>query len=279
MKTPNANQAFLPEQIGQLIVLPVTQQSVAMQASTVIQTAEGEHEFRVPLVSDDPTAAWTAEGEEINASDAVLDEASTGYYKLAGLTVITRELADDSSPDVAEQVGAGLARDVSRKLDAAYFSEAATGANAPAGIGSLDSTVVAAGTKFTNLDPFNAAVFNAETLGAQLTSFVANPADALALAQLKESTTSARDLLQPDPTKPTQRTIAGIPLLTSPTVKAGTVWGIPNSRSLIALRQGTTLDVDRSVFFTSDKVAIRATFRTGFVFPQPKAIQKIKLGS
>ncbi|MFJ4220632.1 phage major capsid protein [Curtobacterium luteum] len=279
MKTPNANPAFLPEQIGQLIVLPVTQQSIAMQASTVVQTAEGEHEFRVPIISDDPTAAWTAEGQEINPSDAVLDEASTGYFKLAGLTVITRELADDSSPDVANQVGAGLARDVSRKLDAAYFTEDDTAANAPAGLGSFDTTTVAVGAAFKNLDPFNEAVFNAEALGAKLTSFVSNPADALSLAQLKETTTSARDLLQPDPTKPTQRTIAGIPLLTSPTVKPGTVWGIPATRSLIALRQGTTLDVDRSVFFTSDKVAIRATFRTGFVFPQPKAIQKLTIGA
>jgi HK97 family phage major capsid protein len=39
------------------------EQSVAAQVSTVVPTSS--HDFRVPIASADPTAAWTAEGAEI----------------------------------------------------------------------------------------------------------------------------------------------------------------------------------------------------------------------
>ena len=35
------------------------------------------------------------------------------------------------------------------------------------------------------------------------------------------------------------------------------------------IRAGTRIEVDRSVFFTSDRVAVKATMRVGFGFPAP----------
>jgi hypothetical protein len=43
----------------------------------------------------------------------------------------------------------------------------------------------------------------------------------------------------------------------------------------VALRQGTTVESDRSVFFTSDRTAVRATVRVSWGFLDPAAVCKI----
>lgn len=271
MSTVGQPTTFLPEQIARLIVLPVTQRSVALQVATVIQT--GGHGLRVPLVDTDPTAGWTAEGVEITPSDADLGEAVIGFSKVAGLTIITNELAADTSPAAATVVGDGLARDIARKLDAAFFGALAL--PAPSGLGALIGTTPIASAAFVDLDPFLEAQSAAEMNGATITAWVANPTDALTIAKIRTATGSNQTLLQVDPTTATRRTIAGVPLYVSPAVTLGTVWGIPRDRVIIAMRNDTRLDVDRSVFFTSDRTAIRATMRVGFGFVQPNAVIEI----
>lgn len=109
--------------------------------------------------------------------------------------------------------------------------------------------------------------------------FVANPADALVLAKLKDETGSNRPLLGIDATAPTKRNVLGVPLLTSPGVRVGSVWGIPKARAFVVRRQDVTLAVDRSAYFTSDRTAIKATLRVGFGFPRPAALQRVLLSS
>ena len=97
-----------------------------------MQTAS--HDFRVPVVTADPTAAWTLEGAEITATDPTITEVVATPKKLAGLTVVSNELASDSSPAALQVVGDGLVRDLRRRIDAAYFA-AATPTNGPPGSG------------------------------------------------------------------------------------------------------------------------------------------------
>ena len=271
MTLSSANGSFLPDQVHDLIVRPVEQASVATQVSTVVRTSAAS--FRIPVVSADPTAAWIAEGAEITASDATFTETTATFKKLAGLTIVSRELADDSSPEAAKVVGDGLARDIARKLDQAYF--AATTSNGPSGIKSLTTTTVDRGESWTDVDSFTEAVYAAEAQGAVIDNWVSNPADALLLAKLREQTGSLKPLLQPDVTQAGRRTIAGVGLLTSTAVTAGEIWGIPKARTFVVIRTDVTIEQDRSVFFTSDRVAIKATLRCGFAFPQPLAIVKI----
>jgi hypothetical protein len=69
----------------------------------------------------------------------------------------------------------------------------------------------------------------------------------------------------------------GVPLLTSTSVPTtnNQVWGIPISFCYFVVRQDASVVSDSSVFFTSDRVAIRATLRCGFGFPHPASIVKI----
>lgn len=272
--------AISPDQIEQLIVLPVQSASVAFQAATLVTT--NATETRIPRVTADPTAAWTAEGAEIGASDPTIDDIVVTPKKLAGLNIVSNETLADTNPAADQIVGEGLTRDIARKVDAAFFgSNAAAPTVQPEGLEDLTgfTAITLTDTAWVNADPFAEALANAEGLGLTLNVFVANPADALALAQLKESTGSNKPLLGSDPTNPTRRSLQGVPLLVSPAVTVGTVWGLPALRSVLVRRNDVDLQVDKSAYFTSDRTAIRATMRVGFAFPHPEAIQKITLAT
>ena len=206
---PGSGASILtPDQVSQLVIIPLISQSVAMQSSTVVQTAS--HQLRVPRVTADAQAAWTAEGAEIAVTDATLDEVDIVPKKLAGLTVISNELAADTSPAALGVVGDSLVRDLARKLDSAFFGSTVT--NGPAGLGSLTTNATAKnGGTWANLDWAEAAKSVAEQHNSTVDVFACAPATALALSTLKEYGTagSNRPLLQSDPSAPTSRTISG----------------------------------------------------------------------
>lgn len=263
---------LLPHDYGALIVQPVADISAALRVSTVVDTS-GE-EFHAPVITDDADAAWTAEGAEIPFDDATFAELVVKPAKLAGLSSVSRELAEDSSPAAAQVVGMSIARSIAVRVDQAFFGNLA--APAPPGLDGLaGTTAVAAPTDFTDLDVFAEAVSAAEQVGATLTAFVASPADALQLATIKTGSGANAPLLGTDATSATDRTILGVPLLVSPHVTAGTVWGIPRDRVLVIRRTDVRVETSPTFLFSSDRVAIRATMRIGFGFPHPAAVVEI----
>lgn len=271
--TATTPRAWLPQDILSLVVQPVGEESVAARAGAYRTGLTGES-LRVPLVTADPSADWVGEGEEIPLSESTLSEVEATYRKLAGLSVVSRELAEDSDPSAAQEIGRGLVRDLARKLDHALFNDA--GPKAPAGLESLSGvSSVAAPVTLTNLDPFVTAKFKAAAVGATLSAFVLSPNDAEELATLKESSTSAKRLLTEAAGQPGAMAVDGVPVLTSPSVADGTMWGLPKDRLVVGVRQDALVESDKSAFFTSDRVAIRATMRVAFAFPHPAAIVKI----
>ncbi|MGY1683916.1 phage major capsid protein [Geodermatophilus sp. SYSU D01176] len=257
-----------PEQVESLLIKPVLAASVALNplCSRVLRPTAPS--VRLPAVTADPTAACVAEGAEIPVSDLATAEVDVVTKKVAGLSVVTSELAEDSSPEATAEVGRGLARDIARKVDAAFFGDGtAQGGEQPDGLAAP-----------TDLDAFAEAQMLAANVGAQLTAFVTSRATALVLANMKEATGSGKPPLQPDPTQPTRsRMIFGVPLLNSPEAPVGTVWGLPADRLVTAVRHDAEVKADRSVFFTSDRVAVRATCRVGFGFPHTAALVRIRL--
>lgn len=263
-------QPISRQDIGPLLVTPVIAASVALSSSTNV-TTDG-YTFRVPVVLEDPTAAWVAEGAEIPVSDPALGEVVVTPSKVAGLTIVSRELAEDSNPAAATVVGDGLARDIARKVDAAWFGALAP--PAPSGLSALAGIQTVTGV-FANLDPFAEAISRAETVGATVTAFVCSPATALVLAKLKSGSGSNAPLLGQDATSAGQRRVLGVDVLTSPTITGSTVWAYSASRVWTVIRDDVSLEVDRSVFFTSDRVAVKATMRIGFAFGHPQSVVKL----
>jgi HK97 family phage major capsid protein len=147
----------------------------------------------------------------------------------------------------------------------------------PTDLLSVATTAADAGDVWANLDAFEFAKSNAEQHNTVVDSWLCNPSTALKLATLKESAVagSNRALLAPDPSAPASRVISGIPVVTSPAIGNDIVYGVPRDRVVIALRQGTTVEPDRSVYFTSDRTAVKAIVRVSWAFTDPASITKI----
>lgn len=276
MLQTNANEAYLAAHVDELIIQPVMEASIAMQVATVVQVSEAADRFSVPIVTDDPTAAWTAEGDPIDPSDATLDQTGDYFHALKGLTKMSNELVDDADPAVLQIVGDGLSRDVARKIDQSFFG--AGGGLAPTGLEAVTNVTNVADGGYVDLDPFAEAISEAENLGTIINSWVTDPATALALAQLKDQSDSLRPLLGTDPNQPGRRTPLGIPLFVSPYVTPGVVWGIPKPRVLIGLRKGTDIQISTEAYFGNDMTAIRVVSRVTFVYPHEAAIIRIGAG-
>lgn len=274
--TAGAPRAWAHDDILDLVVAPLGQASVAARIAN-FRTGLTGSALRVPMVASDPSAAWVNEGEEIPLSEAELDETDAPYRKVAGLSVISRELASDTNPDAAEEIGMGLVRDIARKIDAAFFGSNVANPKAPAGL--EDLTGVTRGMEaasFADLDMFVAARMRAAGLASPLSAFVMNSNEALTLANLKKNGSTNERLLTSDPNTGGELVIDGIPVLVSDSVPDRVTWALPGSRCTVAVREDVSVEADRSAFFTSDRVAIRAISRLAFAFSHPGAITRIE---
>ena len=273
MTTGGSTAILTPSQVESLVVLPLIEESVAAQASQVVHI--NSHAVKFPRVVTDATAAWTLENTEIVTSDVVTDEITCTPAALKALSTVSNELMADSSPAALSVVGQSMVRDLKRGVDKAWLT--ATTTNGPSGLPSLTTSVASAGGTFDDFDWAAAAISAAETLHSKLTSWVTSPATALALSTIHEygAAGSNRALLQPDPTKPGVRTIAGLPVLVSPSCAADTIWGIPQQHCIFVIRQPATVVSDGSAGFTKDSTFIRAVLRIGFAFTYPLAVVKV----
>lgn len=261
-----------PEQVQALLVIPALEGSVIGRMATRLSITSAS--TRIPIVLADPSASWVNEGAEIAPSDAILSELDVTPSKVAALSIVSNELAADSSPSAVNIVGAGLARDIARKLDQACFAGMA--APAPAGLSTLAGvSVIAAPAAWQNFDPFVQALGAVESVGATITSWCMSESDAVLLSTVKTATGSNLPLLAADSTSPTGRTISGRSVFVSPYVPAGTVWGLDGSRTFLVVREDATVEADSSVFFTSDRHALRGIMRVAFGFAHPASVVKI----
>ncbi|QZH60491.1 phage major capsid protein [Mycolicibacterium farcinogenes] len=262
--------AWTPEDYGKLVDLVIAEKSIAFQAGTVIST--NKETFRTPLLTADPAVGWYAENTQITLTDPVTEELVIVPKAVKGLTQISNEAAADTNPGVADQVARGLARNVAKKIDNAFFGN--TVANGPSGLLSLASVnVVDTGTvTLTSLDPFHEAKAAAQADGAEISVFILAPDVALTLAKAKTATGSNQGLL--DNVGDGIR-LAGVPVLVSTDVAAGNAWGLDSSQILVIQRTGTEIARSKDAAFSYDAVQVRATARVGFGFVNPAGVVRL----
>jgi HK97 family phage major capsid protein len=266
--------ALLPQDTSQLVILPTLAASVFARVTTTKVT--NRHTYHIPRVLTDPTASWVAEGAEVPVTDGSLDEVVVTPTKIAALTICSSEMVSDADPDVANVLGNAIARDLAKRLDQAAFAGLA--APAAPGLTTLSGlqTLVSA-TAFQSLDFAAECMSKLEVVGATCTAFVTTPAVALLLAKLKVASGNLQPLLGPDVTSPTSRTVQGVPLYVSEFVAANTLWALDGSRTWTVIRSDASIESDRSVLFTSDRVALRGILRAGIGFSHPASVVKVTL--
>ncbi|WP_420879814.1 phage major capsid protein [Rhodococcus sp. (in: high G+C Gram-positive bacteria)] len=265
----NLANAFTPEDYGKLIDTEVDAKSVAFQAATVVNT--DKHQVRFPVLLSDPETGWYQENTPITLVDPETNEIVVIPSKVAGLTQVSNEAVDDTDPAVAAIIGQALARDIGKKIDAAFFGNTVT--NGPSGLLSVSGVqVVDTGAGWTTLDYVHDAKSQAVANGAELSHIVLAPDVALALSKAKTATGSNQGLLE---TVDDGIKLAGLIALVSPAVSAGNAWALDSSQVMTVRRRGTTVSQSKDAAFGSDATQIRAVSRVGFGFANPAGIVRL----
>jgi HK97 family phage major capsid protein len=99
----------------------------------------------------------------------------------------------------------------------------------------------------------------------------------LALAKIKTGTGSNAPVLGVDATAATSRSILGVPLFVSQYVGNNVLWAIDSAGVWLVVRDDATVEADHSIYFTSDRVAVKASLRAGFGFVHPASVVKVSL--
>lgn len=266
-------RAWKPEDYGQVIDTVIAAKSIAFQTGTLVTT--GNESIRFPKLTADPAVGWYAENTQITLTDPTTNELVVTPKKVAGLTQISNEAADDSNPAVADQVGQSLGRSIAKKVDAAFFANTTT--NGPSGLLSLSgiNEIDTDTYPFTNLDGFHTAKADALADGANISVWILAPDVALALSTTKELTTGSNVGLLDANGVADGTTLAGVPVLVSTDVAAGNAWGLDTSQVLIVQRTGTTVSRSYDSAFDYDAVQVRATARVSWGFANPAGVVRI----
>lgn len=267
MNHPSTHDAFTPQDFGKLLNTELESESVALQVSTVVKTDKVSITF--PIWDEDPAVNWLTELGTITATDGNTEGVTVTPSKVGGITRLSNELAEDSSPAVAELAVRGLVNQISHAADTAFTGN--TTANAPSGLLSIASTAVDTGAEIENTDPFVAAVFAAKRVGAKLTHWLMNPSVAEVLAKIKRADTSNESLIEFDARG--ELTVLGLPVLTLPSVDAATMfWGIPSDRVVTVLRKDAEVSRSKDSGFYNDALDVRAITRVGVGFLHEAAV-------
>lgn len=244
----------------------------------------------LPRLTADPTAAWTAEAGTITASDPNADTVTATPRKLAALVRASNESLADASPSIGEAINRTLARSLALSFDLGGFTGSGTaptirGLANVAGIGTVSSG--ANGATPTTLDIFADGIGTVVEANANASVIVMHPRTWRTLSKIKEVSGSSVPVLlgtgAAGQTVP--RSLYGVPVLLSAQLPINETQGTSSdcssvfvydaSQVVVVRRQDLAIEVDRSVYFTSDETAVRAVLRVDLVVPNPAAVVRI----
>jgi len=221
---------------------------------------------RVALV-DDSAATIVAEGDPIPEADPDLSEMLVASVKIAQLVRVSRELS--FAEGTPERLAASSARALVNKADQMFIGGPAPVSPAiapPAGL--VNTTGIVAGAELTaSLDELIDLVATLQANGALPSAILASPTAWARLRRLKTATASNESLLGAG-TSDATKALLGIPVEVSAAVPTGT--GLVIDKSAIAsVSSSVEVAVDGSVYFASDSVGVRTTWRLGWGVAHP----------
>lgn len=269
--TTAAGSGWAPDQVSAFGADDMLGTALIINAATKAGNVEGDSpKVIVPYVSADPNSAIVDEGAAITEDDGTLDQVEISTYKVATLTKVSRELV--AQPGAAERIALSLRRSVTAKADNVFLSNA----SAPTGllkVTGVDNAGTIGDDAFAAYD----AVAAIEDDGGQATNLLVNPADWATLSKIPETSGSNKSALT-DLHDASQRSLAGVPVTVHSAVTQGTALMLDRSEVVAAYGQ---LELARSehVYFASDAVGIRATWRIGFEVVRTARLQLLTVST
>lgn len=264
--TVNSDKAWAPD-LHVYSATDVLPTALILQCSTVAGRVEGDAPImRVAYVNDDE-AVIKAEGSELDEGEPSLSEALVYTSKITQLVRLSRE--QYSQDQTADQLAQSVARAITRRADLAFVAEAAPvgPAVAPvAGLVNVASTVT--GDEITDdLDPLIDLVAQLEDNLATPTHILLSPLSWAAMRKLRIGSDYNVSLLGAG-TNDAAPMLLSLPVVVNPAVPDFT--GIVLDRNAIVSAVGPVqIATSMDQYFSSDSVALRATWRTGHVVTRP----------
>lgn len=248
----------------------VVPEALILQHTTVSGVIEGDAPaLRVAYVTDD-NAQFTVEGAEIPEAEPGLDEVLVHTAKITQLVRLSREqYFQDGS---AQELSTSVQRAIIRKADQAFLTQAAPTPPAvapPTGLINIDN-IIEGDAVASNLDPLVDLVAELESNGGTPSGIILDPLAWAALRKLKTGTGSEVGILGAG-TNDSEKLLLDLPVTVSNTLTANS--GLVVDNTAIASAVGpVNVATDESVYFTSDSVALRATWRIGWSAVRPNRI-------
>lgn len=274
--TLTASKAWRPDQsiFNPAEVVP---DALILQHSTVAGVIEGDAPaLRVAYVTDD-TAQFTAEAAEIPEANPALDEVLVYTAKITQLVRLSQEQYHQQG--TAGELSLSVQRAITKKGNEAFLTQPKpTGSNTAPPAGILNIPGIVQGDPITaNLDPLIDLVAGLESNGGTPTGILLDPLAWATLRKIKTGTGAQTALLGAG-TNDSVKMLLDLPVTVTSALSANS--GIVLDSSAIASAVGpVNVATDESIYFTSDSVALRATWRIGWNVVKANRIGKFSLTS
>ncbi|MGX6513027.1 phage major capsid protein [Rhodococcus sp. SJ-2] len=267
--TSTSAKAWSPD-VTAFAAADVIPDALVLTASTVAGVVEGDAPaVRVAYIDDDE-AAFVPEGNEIPEGNPELNEVLVFTGKVAQLVRLSRE--QYGQDNVAQQLASSVARAVTKKANEAFLVQAAPVSPAvtpPAGLLNVTG-IESGGAVADDLDGLVDLIATLEGNGATPSHILLAPDAWASLRKFKTGTGSAQSLLGAGSTDAV-RSLLDLPVITTSALTAGT--GLVVDKSAIVSAVGpVNIATSDDVYFSSDSVGVRATFRFGANVVRPDRI-------
>lgn len=275
LTTPTAAEAWRPNVVSSFNPDDLLTDALITRCATRAGNVEGDAPaVLVPYVANDPEAGFAAEGGEIGLSDVEAAQVQITTNKVAVVTRVSREVV--AQPGAANRIANSLKRSIIAKADAAFLNNATD----PTGLLNMSGIPTAGdlgGTAEPNLFAVYDAVAAIEADGGQATHLLMNPKDWAALSRIPSGTGSNVSVLA-GPHEAAERTLAGVPVIVHAAVAQGKALMLDRSE-VVAAYGSMQLARSDDVFFMTDSVGIRATWRIGWNIVRPERLQLLTVGA
>lgn len=267
--TSTSSKAWSPD-LTTFVASEVIPDALVLQASTVAGRIEGDEPvLRVAYVNDD-TADFVAEGDEIDESDPVLSEVTVATGKVAQLVRLSREQYVQSN--AATMLSDSVRRAVIKRADQAFINQAAPVSPAvtpPAGLLNVTG-ITAGGAVDGDLDGLVDIIAGIAAAGGSASHILLSPTAWASMRKFKTGTGSAQSLLGAGTTDATT-SLLGVPVLVSNALTGSN--GLVIDKSAVVSAVGDVqVATSSDVYFASDSVGLRCTFRFGATIVRPDRV-------
>ncbi|MBY4570380.1 major capsid protein [Gordonia sihwensis] len=269
--TTSSAKAWRPD-LNVFAAADVLPDAAILTTSTVAGQIEGDApSVRVAYVSDD-TAAFVAEGAEIPEGDPTLSEALIYTRKISQLIRISREQYRQQG--TAEQLAQSVGRALIRKGDNAYLVQPAPTAPDVAPVaGLVNTTGLENGDEISgSLDALVDLVAGLQANGANPSHIVIDPIGWAEVRKLKTATGSNQSLVGAGVTDAALQ-LLGLPVVVNREMPTLTGLVI-DSTAVVSAVGPVEIATSEEQYFSSDSVAVRATWRTGHTVPRTNRLGK-----